>query len=723
MPIFYNETEKTFHLECKNSSYILGVAYNRYLAHLYYGKKVEMLHPSRRIVSRELGFSPSPLEFFYDRKVSLDTLPQEYPSFGYTDFRIPAIIVEQENGSRITDFRYNRYEIVDKKEEITGMPSIRSEDGETKTLKVYLKDEVTQIEVCLIYNVYGNRDVITRHVKVINKGKETVKLRKVVSCSFDLHDKEYNFLQLHGTHCKERHIEITPLRHGITKIESRRGSSSHMLNPFFALLKKDATEDFGEVYGINFVYSGNYEGAVEVDQRDTTRVQMGLGSFDFCWTLKPNETFESPEVVMVYSSTGLNGMSQTFHSLYNERLIKRHYHHPIVVNNWEATYFDFNKDKLETLIKSAKGLGIETFVLDDGWFGKRNNDESSLGDWKVNLDKLPGGLKEIADIAHENGLDFGLWFEPEMISIDSDLYRAHPEYAIKVSNREHAVSRCQLVLDLSKPEVCDYIVDSISKIVDEIGLNYIKWDFNRNITETPNQELCHRYVLGLYSILDRLTTKYPNLLIEGCSGGGGRVDPGVLYYTPQIWTSDDSDAIERLFIQYGTSIVYPPTTMVGHVSVTPNHQTGRITPFKTRGIVAMSANFGYELNPQVLTKEERLMVKEQTHIYKNLRKCLYDSDFYRLRNPFESNKDCAWSFVSKDKKHCYVMYVRILNGATNEFDWLKLKGLDPKRYYQDVNTNEIYSGNELMNVGILLPRHPYDFNGLLYEFKMVRQGD
>lgn len=719
MPIIYNEQEKTFHLECKDSSYIMGIAHDIYLTHLYYGKKTKMLHPSRKMVSRELGFSPSPLAFFHNRSVSLDTMPQEFPSFGYTDFRIPAIIIEQENGSRITDFHYKSFEILDQKPAIKGLPSLRSEENETQTLIIHLWDDVTKVEVCLYYNVYHQRNVITRHVKVINHGTQTLKITKIVSCSFDMHDKEFNFLQLHGTHCKERHIEVTPLRHGITKIESRRGSSSHMLNPFFALLRKDVTEDYGEVYGLNFVYSGNYEGAVEVDQRDTARVQMGLGSFDFMWTLQPNETFETPEVVMVYSDKGLNGMSQTFHNLYNERLIKRHYHHPIVVNNWEATYFGFNQENLQALLKSAKGLGIETFVLDDGWFGKRNNDECSLGDWKVNLDKLPGGLQKVADLAKENGLKFGLWFEPEMISIDSDLYRSHPDYAIRICDREHAVSRCQLVLDLSRKDVCEYVIDSISKIVDEIPISYIKWDFNRNLTETQSKDLCHKYVLGLYSILEALTNKYPDMLIEGCSGGGGRVDPGALYYTPQIWTSDDSDAIERLFIQYGTSLVYPPTTMVGHVSVVPNHQTGRVTPFHTRGIVAMSANFGYELNPQVLTKEEREMVKQQTKTYQRIRKCLYNSDFYRIRSPFEG-KDCAWSFVSKNKKQIFVMYVRILNGATNEFDWLKLKGLAEDKLYQDVNTKEIYTGSELMNVGILLPRHPYDFHGILYEFVQVK---
>ena len=394
---------------------------------------------------------------------------------------------------------------------------------------------------------------------------------------------------------------------------------------------------------------------------------MGISGFDFEWELKPNEKFETPEVVMVYSDQGINDMSNTFHDLYNQCLLKKQYHHPIVVNNWEATYFDFNEEKLTKLIQSAKGLGIETFVLDDGWFGKRNNDESSLGDWKVNLTKLPGGLEKISQIANENGLKFGLWFEPEAISIDSDLYRAHPDYAIKIANRDHAVSRCELLLDLSRKEVCDYVINAMSDIIDTVKLSYIKWDFNRNVTETYSKDLAHKYVLGLYYILETLTTKYPNLLIEGCSGGGGRVDPGMLYYTPQIWTSDDSDAIERLFIQYGTSICYPPTTMVGHVSVTPNHQTGRITPFNTRGIVAMSANFGYELNPQVLTEKEREMVKEQTSTYANLRKVIYDSDFYRLRSPFKGN-DCAWSFVSKDKKKFYIQYSTVM---TDTFDLIQ----------------------------------------------------
>ena len=454
MAIYFNEQEKTFHLEGKDYSYIMGVAYDRFLSHLYYGKKVNMLHPSRKMVSRELGFSPSPLEFFYNRSVSLDTLPQEFPSFGYTDFRIPAIIVEQENGSRISDFRYSSYQITNSKPKISNMPSIH-DDGKVTTLIIDLVDEVINVVAHLIYNVYEERNVLTRHVIIENKGKEKIKLTKVMSMSFDMHDANFNFMQLHGTHCKERHIEISPLRHGITKIESRRGSSSHMMNPFFALMRKNCDENQGEIFGFNFVYSGNYEGCVEVDQRETARIQMGISGFDFEWELKSNEKFETPEVVMVYSDQGINDMSNTFHDLYNQCLLKKQYHHPIVVNNWEATYFDFNEEKLTKLIQSAKGLGIETFVLDDGWFGKRNNDESSLGDWKVNLTKLPGGLEKISQIANENGLKFGLWFEPEAISIDSDLYRAHPDYAIKIANRDHAVSRCELLLDLSRKESID----------------------------------------------------------------------------------------------------------------------------------------------------------------------------------------------------------------------------------------------------------------------------
>lgn len=719
MAIIYHVKSNVFQLDGKNSTYLIGVYDNKFVTSLYYGKKLEILKPERLSVIRELGFSPSPNDYFYQRSVSLDTLPQECPSFGYGDFRIPAITIEQNDGSRCVDLRYKSYEILSEKPQITGMPSLR-DDGNCDTLKITLKDELTSVEVDLYYNVYNDRDVITRHMVIRNEGNEEVRVTKAMSCSFDLRDNNFNFLQLVGTHCEERHIETTPLRHGITKIESRRTSSSHMLNPFMALLRKDTTEDVGEVYGINLVYSGSYEGCIEVDQRHTTRLQMGISSFDFEWPLKAKEQFETPEVVMVYSANGLNAMSLQFHDLYNDCLLKKHYHHPIVVNNWEATYFGFDEEKLDKLVGAAKGLGIETFVLDDGWFGKRNNDECSLGDWIVNKDKLPNGLQGVADICKKNGLKFGLWFEPEMISIDSDLYRAHPDYAIALKGREHLHSRCQMVLDLSRKEVCDYVIKAMSDVIDNVDISYIKWDFNRNITETYSKQLSHKYVLGLYYILETLTSKYPNIMIEGCSGGGGRFDPAMLYYTPQIWTSDDSDAIERLFIQYGTSLVYPPTTMVGHVSVTPNHQTGRVTPFKTRGIVAMSANFGYELNPQVLSEQERELVRQQTHEYKHLRKLIYKSDFYRLRSPFGGN-DCAWSFVSKNKNDVYVMYVRILNAATNEFDWLKLKGLHPNRIYQNVETKEKFTGSELMNAGILLPRHPYDFNGLMYHFKVVKE--
>lgn len=719
MSVIFHVKSNVFQLDGKDFTYLIGIYDNRFLTTLYYGKKTEILHPERLQVTRELGFSPSPNEYFYNRSVSLDTLPQEYPSFGYGDFRIPAIMVEQENGSRIVDLRFKSYEILAEKPKIEGMPSLL-DDESCDSLKITLKDELTNVEVDLYYNVYGDRNVLTRHCVIKNLGNQKINITKAMSCSLDLRDNKFNFLELKGTHCEERHIEITPLRHGISKIESRRCSSSHMLNPFMALCRKDATEDFGEVYGFNLVYSGNYEGTIEVDQRNTTRIQMGISSFDFSWPLYSNDTFATPEVVMVYSNTGLNGMSLQYHSLYNECLLKKHYHHPIVINNWEATYFDFNEEKLEKLISSAKGLGIEMFVLDDGWFKKRNNDESSLGDWVVDTNKLPNGLERISEICKNNNMKLGLWFEPEMISVDSDLYRAHPDYAIKIEGRDHIYSRCQLVLDLSRRDVCDYIINSLSNIIDNSNISYIKWDFNRNITEAYNKQLAHKYVLGLYYVLETITTKYPNIMIEGCSGGGGRFDPAMLYYTPQIWTSDDTDAIERLFIQYGTSIVYPPTSMVGHVSVTPNHQTGRITPFKTRGIVAMSANFGYELNPQILSESERKMVKEQTKEYASLRKVIYDSDFYRLRSPFNGN-DCAWSFVRKNKKEVYVMYVRILNAATNEFDYLLLKGLDANKIYENVETKERFMGSELMNVGILLPRHPYDFNGLMYHFKQVKE--
>ncbi|MCI5745768.1 MAG: alpha-galactosidase [Erysipelotrichaceae bacterium] len=719
MSITFISEHNVFKLDGKDYTYLIGVYDNRYLLTLYYGKKIEIVDPSRLMVTRELGFSPSPHEDFYRRDRSLDTMLQECPTFGYGDFRIPSIMIEQENGSRCLDLRYKSYEFLSDKPLISQMPSLK-EDDHCDSLKITLKDEVSGVEVDLFYNVYQNRNVLTRHLKIRNTGKEKLIISKAMSCSFDLRDNQFDLLQLIGTHCEERHIEVTPLRHGISKIESRRCTSSHMLNPFMALCRKDVNEYNGEVYGINLVYSGNYEGTIEVDQRHTTRVQMGIGSFDFAWPLMANEVFETPEVVMVYSPNGLNAMSQTFHDLYNDCLLKKHYHHPIVVNNWEATYFDFNEEKLTKLIESAKGLGIETFVLDDGWFAKRNNDESSLGDWVVNTQKLPNGLEKIADICKKNKLGFGLWFEPEMISEESSLYKNHPEYAIRISNRPHLYSRCQLVLDLSKKEVCDYIIKAISDVVDNLPITYIKWDFNRNITETQNKQLCHKYVLGLYYVLDAITSKYPNIMIEGCSGGGGRFDPAMLYYTPQIWTSDDTDAIERLYIQYGTSIVYPPTSMVGHVSVTPNHQTGRVTPFKTRGIVAMSANFGYELNPQVLSEAEQEMVKAQTKEYQHLRKVIYNSSFYRLRSPYKGN-DCAWSFVSKNKKEVYVMYVRILNAATNEFDYLLLKGLDEKKIYLDVANNVKYTGSELMNVGLLLPRHPYDFNGIMYHFKEVRE--
>jgi len=715
MAIRFNKEQNTFKLDGKDFSYIIGIFDNKYLLHLYYGKKVEIANVKRFLDPVETSFSPVPADYFKNRTVSLDVLPQEYPTFGYGDFRIPALTVKQLDESRCLDLRYDSYSIFKGKEQVKGMPSIKIDD-EVETLKITLKDALLDLYVDLYYSVYESRNVLLRHSTIRNSSNEDVSILRALSFSYDVIDHNYKLLKLYGSHVNERQVEYVDLTYGINKIESRRGLSSPQFNPFIALTSKNVDENNGEVFAANLIYSGSFEANVEVDQRGSTRINMGISSFDFAWNLKQSESFDTPEVVMVYSNKGLNDMSKTYHHLYKELLINNNYEHPIVLNSWEAAYFDINETKLNNLIENAKGLGIEMFVIDDGWFLNRNNDESSLGDWVVDNKKLPNGLKPILDKAKEANMKLGLWFEPEMISENSNLYRTHPEYAIKIKNRPANISRCQLVLDLSKKEVCDYIIDAVSNVVDNVAISYIKWDFNRHICDLQYQDQAHKYVLGLYYVLETLTKKYPNVLIEGCSGGGGRFDPAILYYSPQIWTSDNTDAIDRLNIQYGTSLVYPMECMVGHVSITPNHLNGRVTPIHTRANVAMFTSFGYELDIGKLASDEKAQVKGQVEYYKEFRKNMFlNSDFYRLINPFE-NDECAFEVVSYNLKEVYVMYAIKLNKYRFIDKYLKLVGLDENKLYEDVDNHTIYTGSELMNIGIKLPRYQKDFDSTMYHF-------
>lgn len=713
MGIHYDEQSKLFHLQAKETSYVFQVVREGYLAHLYWGRKVQAYHQSNQLQFIDRAFSGNPYPSA-DRTFSLDTLPQEYPAYGNTDYRSPAFHVQLDNGSTVSDMRYHSHTIVKGKPMLEGLPAVYVEDEqEAETLHLTLMDSLTNLKVILSYTVYEARNVITRSVRFINEGFRTVSLQKVSSASVDFREADYEMVHLCGAWGRERHIERNDLRSGIQSIESRRGSSSHQHNPFLALLSKDTTEEHGEVYAFNLVYSGNFLAQAEVDQFKQTRVTIGINPFDFNWQLDAGDSFQSPEVVMVYSAQGLGEMSRTFHDLYRTRLCRGTYRdqqRPILINNWEATYFDFNADKIEQIAKAGKELGIELFVLDDGWFGKRNDDTTSLGDWFVDHAKLPAGLEDLAKRVERMDMKFGLWFEPEMISVDSDLYREHPDWCLHVPNRSRSESRNQLVLDYSRADVCEEMIKRVSDILASAPISYVKWDMNRNMTEIGSallpaqqqRETAHRYMLGLYRVMEAITTSFPHVLFESCSGGGGRFDPGMLYYMPQTWTSDNTDAVSRLKIQYGTSLVYPIVSMGAHVSDVPNHQVHRYTSLAVRGDVAMSGNLGYELDLTKLSPEEKDIVKQQVADYKERRQLIQFGNYYRLLSPFEGN-EAAWVFVSQDQTEALVYYFRVLAEPNAPFRSFKLKGLDPKRMYAVADTTEVYGGDELEYVGLSVP--------------------
>lgn len=725
MPIRYDAERKLFHLQTKSASYVMGLFRDHYLFHLYWGKKIRPADLTDLLIVRERSFSPN--VYPEDRSFSLDTLPQEYPAFGAGDFRTPAYQVELANGTSVTELRYVSHTIVQGKPPLQGLPSVYTElDGEAQTLELVLEDPAAGLRAVLSYTVMEELDALTRSVRLENIGGTPLKLNRALSASVDFDHDGFDLLQLSGAWSRERHLVRRPLAYGLQGIESRRGASSHQQNPFLALLSPDAGEEHGEVYGFNLVYSGNFSAQAEVDQFRTTRVSIGINPFGFRWLLEPGETFQTPEAVMVYSDQGLGGMSRTYHKLYRTRLVRGAYRdqpRPVLINNWEATYFDFDADKIESIAQAAKELGIELFVLDDGWFGHRDDDTTSLGDWTVDRNKLPDGLADLAGRVNRLGLQFGLWFEPEMVSPDSELYRSHPDWCLHVPDRRRSQARGQLILDLSRPEVCDYIIRSVGEVLRSAPIAYVKWDMNRHMTEAGSAalpperqaETPHRYMLGLYRVMDAITREFPHVLFESCSGGGGRFDPGILHYMPQTWTSDDTDAVERLKIQYGTSIVYPASAMGAHVSAVPNHQVHRTTPLKMRGDVAMSGNFGYELDLTRFTAEEKEQVIGQVAFYKEIRNLVQQGDMYRLLSPFEGN-ETAWMFVSGDRSSALAGYFRVLaepNGANRR---LRLQGLDPDRNYVLQETGAVYGGDRLMHAGIPVQDLHGDFQSKLFYF-------
>lgn len=718
MQILVNQKNLEFHLYNENISYILKVLDDGTLGHLYFGKKIKHRDSYQHLVqftSAEVPVTPNALDD--KRGFCKDILLQEYPSYGNGDYREPAIVVLQENGSRITDFTYHSYEIVEGKENLKNLPNTYVENSnEAKTLKIYLKDELIGATLTLSYTIFRDYDVITRNAYIKNESDEKLILERFLSASLDFKEPDFQIVHLSGAWSRERHVEISEINQNKFVIDSKRGTSSVNSNPFIALKRKETTEFSGEVYGFNLVYSGNHIEMVEKNQYNKLRVSIGMNPFNFNWTLLKGDEFQSPEVVMSYSNTGMNGLSLNYHRLYRERLARgvwRDKVRPVLLNNWEATYFDFNEEKILDIAKKAKELGVELFVLDDGWFGARNHDKAGLGDWWSNLEKIPSGVEGLSKKVEEMGIKFGLWFEPEMVNKDSELYRNHPNWILRAPNRKNTPSRNQHTLDLGREDVREYLYEKISKILRESKISYVKWDMNRPMTEvwsevidsTKQGEVFHRYILGLYELLEKLTTEFPEVLFESCASGGNRFDPGMLYYMPQTWTSDDTDAVERIKIQYGTSLCYPVVSMGAHVSAVPNHQTNRITPIKTRGNVAIFGAFGYELDLNKITDEEKEIVKKQIEFFKENRELIQFGDFYRLVSPFEKKlNDAAWMVVSKDKKEALVAKYKILSVPNAGYESLLLSGLNEDYLYSVESLQvqgESYYGDELHSSGLI----------------------
>ncbi|KIL43992.1 alpha-galactosidase [Jeotgalibacillus alimentarius] len=748
MPIYTCDTQ--FHLQGKDVSYIIRILENGQLEQTYFGKKVkdrpsfEGLAP---MPNEPLGNANFPIE---NSGFTLEWARQEHPTYGTSDFREPAIEIEESQGSKLSHFVYESYKVTAGKPGITGMPSVYGSDEECETLQITLKDDILEAELNLFYTVFHHQNVILRHSEINNNGTKAFSINRMMSASIDLPDHDYESIQLDGAWIRERHIHRSPVKPGVHVVDSKKGVSSSWHQPFLALARPQTTEHQGEVIALNLIYSGNFRGSIEVDTYESTRLMMGLNPFDFKWLLAAGDTFSTPEAVLVYSDQGLNGMSHSFHNLYHHHLLRgvwKQKERPVLLNNWEATYFDFDHQKIIDIADSASELGVELFVLDDGWFEGRNNDTTSLGDWTADRRKLPEGLKGLADDVRASGTSFGIWVEPEMVSEKSRLYEKHPDWVLRAPHRPHTPGRNQMILDLGKKEVQNYIIEAIRHVLDESGASYVKWDMNRTVTEAYSDalpadrqgEVMLRYVLGLYRVLEEITSRYPDVLFESCASGGNRFDPGMLYYMPQTWTSDNTDAVERLKIQYGTSLVYPISSMGAHVSASPNHQTGRITPIDFRFHVAMFGAFGYELDPQDMDSDTRKILKDQITLFKKERKLLQFGRFYRLLSPFEGS-DTAWMTVSEDQTEAIIAFYRVLSQPNAGMKRIRLSGLDPEKVYgvewQEGSTlqNRHYGGDELMNIGWQIPpfftgtvkmehTHFYgDFQSAVWKLTEVKEG-
>ena len=729
MNVTYFEKERIFKLDTPNTSYLLGIVdEENFIGHIYYGKRLQGHDIAYRMRTQEAPFVPS--QNNRERCSFYDCFPFEYPTAGLGDYRESCLSVRTMGGYSGCNLSYVSHRILEGKPQLEGLPATFADKETAATLELTCVDNHIGMKVLLYYTAFCDTDVITRSVKIINEGTQAFYLTKVLSACLDMDNQDYEMISLHGSWARERHIQRKKVGYGIQKVSSFRGESSHQDHPFLALVSPSTTQEMGEVYAMNFVYSGNFQAQAEVSQFDSIRMSMGIHPENFCWKLERGESFQAPEVVMVYSSQGLDGMTTAFHHLYKRHLIRGEYKdkkRPILINNWEATYFNFTTEKLLSIAKEASGLGIEMLVMDDGWFGARNSDNCALGDWQVNEEKLPGGLKYLVDEVNKLGMKFGIWFEPEMISPDSDLYRAHPDWAIHIDGRAATQSRCQYVLDLSRKEVRDYVYDQVSAILHSANIRYVKWDMNRQLSDLGSsylsadhkEELFHRYVLGVYELQERLVTEFPNLLLENCSGGGARFDPGMLYYSPQIWCSDDTDAIERLLIQEGTSLIYPLCSMGAHVSDCPNHTVGRVTPFETRGHVALAGTFGYELDVTKIPKEDREQIPQQIAMYHKYHDLVREGDYYRIASYSENHLYDCWAVSAKDKSEVLVTYVQVLSTPNAHSRKLYLKGFEPQAVYRLEETGETFTGEILEKYGYLIRPLWGDFRSKLLHFTKI----
>ena len=725
MSVTFNEEKKIFRLDTEKSTYVMGLSPEGFLGHIYYGDRLYMEADNYLLRMEEPPYTPSVNK--REESAFLDFFPMEYPTGGIGDYRESCLNIRNAAGNMGCELHYTGHEIYKGKKGLKGLPASFATEDEAETLEITLKDGDLDLEVVLSYTAFEKENVITRSVRVQNQGKENLRIEKILSACLDMDNENFSMLSLHGTWARERHIQTGELHYGKQVISSARGESSHQEHPFIALVTNGTEQENGKVYAMHFVYSGNFMAETELCQFDNLRMTMGINPEEFSWLLTPGEEFQAPEVVMVYSGNGLGAMTRSYHDFYRNHLIRSKFKYekrPILINNWEATYFDFNTDKLLDIAREAKKCGIEMLVMDDGWFGKRNSDNCSLGDWKVNEEKITGGLKHLVDEVNKIGLQFGIWFEPEMISPDSDLYRAHPDWAIQIAGREATQSRNQYVLDLSRPEVRDYAYECVASILRSANIAYVKWDMNRQLSDLGSsylpkerqQELFHRYVLGVYELQERLVTEFPDLLLENCSGGGARFDPGMLYYSPQIWCSDNTDAVERLMIQEGSALIYPLSVIGAHVSDCPNHSVGRVTPFETRGHVALAGTFGYELDITKIPEEDRALIPEQTATYNKYRHLIQQGEYYRIASYRENHKYDCWALSSQDKKEVLVTYVQVLGVPNSHSRKVFLRGFDPKTTYRLEGTEETYTGEMLMKGGFLMKDFWGDFKSRLYHF-------